>query len=98
MTARIPQSFLPVLITAMFVTSLHGQSSDGVFRKFDKNSDGKVTTDELPYPRVFSRFDTNQDGSITVDEYRAVNDKTRGTSSNLPAISPEDMKTRRISE
>jgi hypothetical protein len=44
---------------------LHAQAADGVFQKYDKNADGKVTTDELPYPRVFARFDTNKDGSIT---------------------------------
>ncbi len=47
-------------------------SGGGVFQKFDKNSDGKVTPDELPNQQAFDRFDTNKDGSITLEEYNAV--------------------------
>jgi len=42
-------------------------SGSGVFQKFDKNSDGKVTSDELPNQQAFDRFDVNKDGSITLE-------------------------------
>jgi mono/diheme cytochrome c family protein len=92
MTAKIRQPLVTLLITAWCVAILHGQASDGVFEKFDKNADDKVTTDELPYPRIFSRFDINQDGSITREEYRSGNDKPRGAPSNLPAITSADLQ------
>lgn len=40
------------------------------FKQFDKNSDGKITREELPEQmrRAFDRFDTNGDGSITPAE------------------------------
>lgn len=54
-------------------------TGDGVFQKFDKNADGKVTTEELPNPQAFDRFDTNQDGAITLQEYNTVTSSTTPT-------------------
>ncbi len=62
-----------VLILALAgITSAFSQGSGGVFQRFDRNSDGKVTPEELPNTQAFDRFDTNQDGSITLEEYNAV--------------------------
>jgi thiol-disulfide isomerase/thioredoxin len=46
--------------------------SSGVFQKFDKNGDGKVTSEELPNAQTFARFDVNKDGGITLPEYNQV--------------------------
>jgi mono/diheme cytochrome c family protein len=82
------------------VVSLHAQAASGVFQRYDKNSDGKVTSEELPYARIFARFDANKDGSITLEEYSAVQgepgsklqDQVRGTPSTAPPLTPEDVK------
>lgn len=57
----------------------------GYFRQYDKNGDGKVTTDELPNKKVFDRFDADKDGSITAKEYEQV---LRGTRPRPTAPSP----------
>jgi Ca2+-binding EF-hand superfamily protein len=41
----------------------------GVFQRYDKNGDGRVTPDELPDVATFARFDSNKDGVITLAEY-----------------------------
>ncbi|MFN0075522.1 MAG: redoxin domain-containing protein [Prosthecobacter sp.] len=46
--------------------------SGGVFQRFDKNTDGKVTSEELPNAQAFERFDVNKDGAITLEEYTQV--------------------------
>jgi Ca2+-binding EF-hand superfamily protein len=45
---------------------------DLVFKHFDRNGDGKLTPDELPFPKWFERLDLNKDGVITLDEARQV--------------------------
>lgn len=40
--------------------------ADAVFSDCDKNSDGKVTTDELANPKAFERFDLDNDGAISL--------------------------------
>jgi Ca2+-binding EF-hand superfamily protein/mono/diheme cytochrome c family protein/thiol-disulfide isomerase/thioredoxin len=44
----------------------------GVFQRFDRNGDGKITPDELPNKQTFERFDLNKDGVITLEEYNQV--------------------------
>jgi len=41
-----------------------------LFDRFDANSDGIVTQQELPRPIIFQRLDTNSDGQITKEELR----------------------------
>lgn len=43
-----------------------------IFKRADKNGDGKVTPEELPDAELFAKFDTNQDGVITFDEAKLV--------------------------
>ena len=45
-----------------------------VFKRVDKNSDGKITQDELPPDRrqSFARQDANGDGGISLEELKAV--------------------------
>ncbi|PAW68096.1 MAG: hypothetical protein B9S38_11645 [Verrucomicrobiia bacterium Tous-C4TDCM] len=74
---------LPTLLLALAGVSLSFAQTpgEGGFQKFDKNADGKVTTEELPNPQAFSRFDANQDGAITLEEYNTV---TGGTTPTPP--------------
>lgn len=78
-----------LLALAGFSASVFAQAPAGVFEKFDRNSDGKVTSDELPNQQAFARFDTNQDGSITLEEYNAV---SGGTTPTMPP-KPEETPT-----
>ena len=49
--------------------------ADAVFSGYDKNNDGKVTSDELANPKAFARFDLDKDGAITMAEYQKVSGK-----------------------
>ncbi len=74
MTPKLHRSIIPLVLA--FVALLGGpvfaqSSGGGVFKKFDKNGDGKVTAEELPNPQAFARFDANKDGVITAEEYAA---------------------------
>lgn len=64
----------------ILVHSSNALSQDaGVFTRFDRNKDGKVTRNELLNPKTFERFDINKDGSITQDEYNKVAGVTSAT-------------------
>ncbi len=59
-------------IAALHSASAQAPGGAGVFQRFDKNGDGKVTKDELPNAQAFSRYDLNKDGVITLEEYNQV--------------------------
>ena len=63
-----------LLLSLAFFHSAFAQapSGVGVFQHYDKNSDGKVTRDELSNAQAFARYDLNKDGVITLEEYRQV--------------------------
>lgn len=73
------------LVALVGFSSVFAQATGGVFQRFDKNSDGKVTSDELPNQQAFDRFDANKDGSITLDEYNRVSGKNTPDSTPTPA-------------
>jgi Ca2+-binding EF-hand superfamily protein/mono/diheme cytochrome c family protein len=76
---------LTLFLTLAGLSASAQTPGDGVFQKFDKNADGKVTTEELPNPKAFARFDTNQDGAIILEEYEAVTGGTTPTPPTPPA-------------
>ena len=47
-------------------------STEMVFKRLDKNGDGKLTPDELPSKAWFEKLDLNKDGVVTLDEARQV--------------------------
>jgi len=98
------RSFLVLGIVLSSLTSAFAQSAESVFEKFDRDGDGRVTSEELPSKPTFQRYDTNKDGAITLAEYKAVIGNTpaesplrrlgkkSGATANAPSIKPEDLK------
>lgn len=84
-----------LLIALAGISTSFAQAPGGVFQKFDKNNDGKVTSEELPNQQAFERFDTNQDGSITLEEYNAVMGGTtpKPETPTPPAMPPKPEET-----
>jgi mono/diheme cytochrome c family protein len=71
-TTRLRFRFGAVLGLALGVLCFRGSAADSesaVFKRFDKNGDGRVTKDELPAAKVFARYDRDGDGVITYEEY-----------------------------
>ncbi len=66
---RVFAHSLPILL-AIFSTHALAQTpvAGDLFKKFDKNGDGRITSDELPNRQVLEKFDKNGDGAITPDE------------------------------
>ncbi len=82
----------PTLLTTLALAAIYsalGQvPGGGVFQRFDKNGDGKVTKDELPNADTFARFDVNKDGAITLEEY----DQVAGGMKPKPDAPPVPVK------
>lgn len=55
-----------------------GSSVQDRFKEYDKNGDGKITTDELGMPVVFKAADKNGDGAMLPDEFAAYLTARRG--------------------
>ena len=70
---------LLTLFGAGILSTFAQAPTDGVFERFDTNSDGKVTAEELSMKRAFVRYDTDKDGVITREEYDKVSGAARST-------------------
>ncbi len=71
-------------------------SPEQIFKRLDRNNDGKITLDELPQERRdnFKRIDTNGDGGISLAEHLAFitsrnNPGRPATQTGSPAIEPQ---------
>ncbi|MEO6753500.1 MAG: signal transduction protein, partial [Chthoniobacteraceae bacterium] len=56
---------LLALLATLDAAPAQRENSKGVFQRFDKNGDGKITRDELPNAETFARYDTDKDGVVT---------------------------------
>lgn len=65
-----------------------GDATDALFKRFDKNGDGRLTEDELPNKRWFTGLDADKDGSVTLDE--AVKTLASLRERGAPGGSPEN--------
>jgi arylsulfatase A-like enzyme len=54
-----------------------GAGLEARFKQYDRNSDGKLTPDEVPR-QLFTQMDTNKDGVVTMEEARAFYAGRRG--------------------
>lgn len=62
-------SMLVLSLVFQTTATLAQNPGDGdVFKRFDKNGDGRLTAAELPSPQLLQRFDKNRDGVVTRDE------------------------------
>jgi len=57
-----------------------------LMKRFDRNTDGKLTPDEFPRPRVFRQMDTNGDSMVTADEAKAF--RQRRAAGNAEGAAP----------
>ena len=66
---RVLAHSLPILL-AIFSTHALAQMpvAGDLFKKFDRNGDGRISSDELPNRQALEKFDKNGDGAITPDE------------------------------
>lgn len=64
---------LLVLICGFAVAQEQPAGPDELFRRLDRNRDGKITRDEVPPERqaLFDRLDTDGDGAVSIEEHRA---------------------------
>jgi Ca2+-binding EF-hand superfamily protein len=69
---RVLAHSLPILLVILSTHALAQTPVAGdLFKKFDKNGDGRITSDELPNRQTLDKFDKNGDGAITRDEISA---------------------------
>jgi hypothetical protein len=68
---RLPMKHLALTVVLLGTAIAPAQTggAGAIFRRFDLNADGKVTSDELSDRQPFVRFDRNRDGAITLEEF-----------------------------
>jgi hypothetical protein len=77
-----PLLLLSILCT--FVVPVQAQESPGAaaFKRLDKNSDGKLTRDEVPTAESFNAADADKNDAVTPEEFR----RHIGRRRNQPAV------------
>jgi acetyl esterase/lipase len=86
---------LPAVVCLFVVPHLEAQQPNwSRFNEWDKNSDGKLSLEEVPGPlrKNFARIDADQDGFISREEDAKVERKPGNPGGNGPAA-PEGVKT-----
>lgn len=80
----MPDFLRHVIPCVGFALAAQAQSTDGVFERYDRDKDGKVTATELTNKAAFARYDLDKDGAITVAEYAKVSGSAATPSSSAP--------------
>ncbi len=70
-------------------------AAEEIFKRADKNGDGKVTPDELQNAELFAKFDTNKDGVITFEEAKPVLEAMAAERARLAGAAKADGPLRR---
>jgi CubicO group peptidase (beta-lactamase class C family) len=91
-----------ILLCAIPITVAFAQTAaPDRFKQRDKNADGKLSGDELPYPNLFKRYDKDGDGALSPEEAAAIRTTGPGqpaapsTPPTTPSAAPQgDFKPR----
>lgn len=104
MTPRLHHAILLLGVLCASVFHVHAQTTaPDRFQQLDKNSDGKLSQDEFPYPNLFKRFDKNGDGMLSREEAAEIKapggakpsgPSTTNTPTPAPTTTATDFKPR----
>jgi CubicO group peptidase (beta-lactamase class C family) len=95
MTRQLHRSITALLLSVLCVlcgsTARAQTATPDRFSQLDKNSDGKLTQEEFPYPFLFKNHDKDGDGTLSREEaaeIKPVGGKTTPSSPAPPGTSP----------
>ena len=93
-----------LLFCALFVSAVHTKAQTAApdrFEQLDKNSDGKLTQEEFPYPFFFKKHDKDGDGMLSREEaaeIKAAGSKTTTTPPTAVPAATSDFKPRPLGD
>ena len=98
MTPKLHHSILLLCILGASLVQTNAQTAaPDRFKQLDKNSDGKLTQEEFPYPFFFKKHDKDGDGMLSREEaaeIKAAGGKTTTTSPTAAPAAASDFKPR----
>ena len=98
MTPKLHHSILLLCILGASVVQAKAQTAaSDRFQQLDKNSDGKLTQEEFPYPFFFKKHDKDGDGMLSREEaaeIKAAGGKTTTTPPTAAPAAASDFKPR----